>query len=374
MIKKPTIWLILSIFLVIVFGIFWVNIYRLNNGQDESWHLFSYQENLENLNIDVGNNVRNNEDVAVEEESINFLFFGDVMLDRNVSKVLENKTTPELLEGLQIKSDYFINSDIVGANLEGVVTNNGEHYAPINLYDFAFAADKLSGFKDLGFNYFALSNNHFLDQGSRGVKETRENLEANSFYFSGSPDSEIDTYSRKDIKIKEKNIAMISLSMVYKHFDREQAKNLISLAAVETDLVVVNIHWGNEYEHFFNVYQQQIGHFLIDSGADMVIGHHPHVVQGMEVYNNRPIFYSLGNFIFDQYFSVATQTGLAVSVVVQDDMLVISLLPFTSKLSAPIFISEKEAHDKFLVEFISFSDVSDDIAEELKTGKLQLSL
>jgi poly-gamma-glutamate synthesis protein (capsule biosynthesis protein) len=94
----------------------------------------------------------------------------------------------------------------------------------------------------------------------------------------------------------------------------------------------------------------------------------------MEVYNNRPIFYSLGNFIFDQYFSVATQTGLAVSVVVQDDVFDISLLPFTSKLSAPIFISEKEAHDKFLVEFISFSDVSDDMAEGLKTGKLQLSL
>ena len=84
------------------------------------------------------------------------------------------------------------------------------------------------------------------------------------------------------------------------------------------DLIFVSLHWGEEYQLQSNVEQQRIARALIDVGADAVIGHHPHVIQEVEEYNGGWIFYSLGNFIFDQYFSPETMEGLVASVTVQD--------------------------------------------------------
>jgi poly-gamma-glutamate synthesis protein (capsule biosynthesis protein) len=84
------------------------------------------------------------------------------------------------------------------------------------------------------------------------------------------------------------------------------------------DFVVVNVHLGEEYKEISNTRQRQLGHSLIDLGADVIIGHHPHVVEEMEIYKNRPIYYSLGNFVFDQYFSVPTQQGLGVGLVFEE--------------------------------------------------------
>jgi poly-gamma-glutamate synthesis protein (capsule biosynthesis protein) len=92
----------------------------------------------------------------------------------------------------------------------------------------------------------------------------------------------------------------------------------------------VYVHWGNEYELKHSEQQEALAHYVIDSGIDAVIGHHPHVVQDIEIYNGKPIFYSLGNFIFDQYFSGDVQTGLVVKVYIQKDTITYTLVPISS--------------------------------------------
>ncbi len=100
--------------------------------------------------------------------------------------------------------------------------------------------------------------------------------------------------------------------------DIEQAIADIKEARRIADLVVVSLHWGNEYETSHNSEQERIARALIDAGAQLVIGHHPHVIQTVAEYGGGYIAYSLGNFVFDQNFSPETKTGLLLKVTLKD--------------------------------------------------------
>ncbi len=131
-----------------------------------------------------------------------------------------------------------------------------------------------------------------------------------------------------------------------------------------------------EYTHYQNNLQQEIAHSFIDQGADMIIGHHPHVVQGMEIYQNKPIFYSLGNFIFDQYFSPDTQEGLGIGISTffspeQELSYKIYLYPFKSVAGQNILMDEAETK-YFLSEFIQWSDLDFNFQEQVLEGEIEL--
>ncbi len=305
--------------------------------------------------------------------TLKFLFFGDLMLDRHVGEKLAGKNIDYLLgdldrEGNRIWSDL----DLVGANLEGAVTDGGAHYSPAMAYDFAFTPERINELKQYGFNFFNLANNHISDQGDKGLRETRNNLHKLEFNFSGDVDAAVSQESLKIISIKEKKIAMLGLSMVYHNFDLEEAKKLVDEAKKGSDLVIINIHWGTEYQHQFSRQQQSIGRALIDSGADIIIGHHPHVVQGMEIYQGKPIFYSLGNFIFDQYFSADTQQGLAVSLNIGDDKTSVFLFPLQSKSAAVSLMGEGEK-TKFLEKYAEWSAADDALKIAILEQKIEIS-
>ena len=301
-------------------------------------------------------------------DPIRMLFFGDTMLDRNVGTVIKQKGLDYLFEKLAA-GNIFQNKDIISCNLEGVVTNKGAHYSPNNAYDFAFSSELVGWLKNYGFNFFNLANNHLIDQGDAGVAETRQNLDAFGFDYSGCPDGQIGECSGKVIEIKNQKIGLVGFSTVYSKLDQEKLAAFVSDLASSTDLLIVNIHWGNEYQHQFSQYQQKLAWALIDSGADIVVGHHPHVVQGMEIYKNKPIFYSLGNFIFDQYFSVDTQEDLALDLIWEDKNLEIFLIPLKSKQDQPDLVVEAEKNN-FLQKFISWSQISSEYIEQVKVGKI----
>ena len=81
----------------------------------------------------------------------------------------------------------------------------------------------------------------------------------------------------------------------------------------------MSFHWGEEYKKIHNAYQEKLAHAVIDAGADLIIGHHPHVSEDVEQYKGKYIVYSLGNFVFDQNFSEDTRNGLVVKVTLEDD-------------------------------------------------------
>jgi poly-gamma-glutamate synthesis protein (capsule biosynthesis protein) len=104
-------------------------------------------------------------------------------------------------------------------------------------------------------------------------------------------------------------------------------------------------HWGTEYEAIHSASQEKLAHSWIDAGADIIIGSHPHVIQDAEMYKNRPIFYSVGNFVFDQSWSEPTQRGLIVAGKFKGDTLEIVLLPTVIKKLQPELLSGTQKTD-----------------------------
>ncbi|MFA5318560.1 MAG: CapA family protein [Patescibacteria group bacterium] len=307
----------------------------------------------------------------LKNRPINFLFFGDIMLGRHVKEVMDkNGGVDYLLTKIAGEEKRFFQGiDIIMANLEGAVTNNGAHYAPEISIDFAFNPEDVKQLKNYGFNFFGISNNHALDQNWRGFAETQENLKNSGFDFVGCPDK---TVGECSIKIKEINgikIGMLAYSMVYGVLDEEKMLAQIKDLKMQSDLVIVNMHWGVEYESQTRSNIKELAHNIIDAGADAIIGHHPHVVQNIEIYNGKPIFYSLGNFIFDQYFSQETQEGLAVGATWQDNKMQIDLFPFYSEKSQPALMID-ERKQKFLQWLANISDVSEEYKEQIESGKI----
>lgn len=140
----------------------------------------------------------------------------------------------------------------------------------------------------------SLGNNHTLDYGEQGLNDTIFSLQQAGLVF-GYNDS-VGVYTA-DNGIR---IGIVSASLLSKGADREAyIKNGIdNLKSQNVDLIIVSCHWGEEGVHNANSYQITMGHNIIDWGADLVIGNHPHVLQGIEEYNGKIICYSLGNFCF----------------------------------------------------------------------------
>lgn len=297
-----------------------------------------------------------------------FLFFGDLMLDRHVGEKIKKDGLESLFSGLAGEEQrLFQGMDIISANLEGAVTDKGAHYSPANAYDFAFSPELIGGLKKYNFNFFNLANNHFSDQGQRGIIETGKNLQTMGFSFSGCQDAEAGECSATIVEKNGLKIGMAGFSMVYKKFDLAEAEKIVSELKKQSDLAVVNIHWGTEYEHAAGAVQKETGRTLVDAGADMIIGHHPHVVQGMEIYKNKPIFYSLGNFVFDQYFSPDTQEGLAAGIAYNKNKIRIFLIPLKSSGSRPGLMSGS-AKDEFFVKFIGWSSLDEKVKEQISAN------
>ncbi|MCF7820551.1 MAG: CapA family protein [Candidatus Pacebacteria bacterium] len=271
-----------------------------------------------------------------DNKELKLLFFGDLMLDRHVGEKIALYSLDELLSKLN-EDKFTVGYDIVAANLEGAVTNEGEHYRPHNLYDFAFKPEIISSLKDYGFNFFTVANNHLSDQGLVGIEETYKNLSSLGFNYVGCQDASlvlnseniatskiskdvevpvlsINNCSTRILEVKSYKLGFLAFSIVYKAINEEDIIKEIQALKEKVDWLIVLPHWGIEYESLAASSQENLAKKLIDAGADVVIGSHPHVIQNYEVYKEKPIFYSLGNFIFDQYFSKETQEGLAVSL------------------------------------------------------------
>lgn len=303
-----------------------------------------------------------------KKEDIKMLFAGDLMLDRYVLDIIKVKGIDHLLEDLAGSIDLST-YDIVSANLEGAVADGGAHYDPVKAYDFSFDPQIVEKLKDYNFNHFNLANNHINDQGSRGQAETRKNLDDMGIYYSGCSEGMVGDCSGTTIKANDTKIGMLGLSAIYSNLDKEKLKIELKELEAVSDLQVANVHWGEEYKNDFSQKQADLAHFLIDEGVDVVIGHHPHVIQGIEVYKGKPIFYSLGNFIFDQYFSKETQTGLLVEINIVNNKLQSNLYPIISKVSRVSLLDTKEK-ERVLNDLVKYSNLNKKYSDELIDGRL----
>lgn len=249
-------------------------------------------------------------------QKISLLFTGDVMLDRTIRQKMNQYGNEHVLRELV---PLFRQYNFVIINLEGPITSNPSRSvgstpgSPAN-FIFTFDPSVAKTLFDAGVSLVNLGNNHIRNFGEDGVQQTKQYLSEANIRFFGDTGSESESKDR--VLLLEREGVRIGLTN-YNQFTTdglEHALADIAFVRPNVDLLIIYTHWGNEYVPAANAVIESQAHRFIDAGADLVVGSHPHVIQNTEEYRGKRIYYSLGNFIFDQYFSPETQQGLLVGV------------------------------------------------------------
>jgi len=245
-------------------------------------------------------------------EKLSILAFGDMMLDRTVYAKTQ-KANDFNYPFLNIDS-FLKTGDLRIANLEGPITNYKSVSNGTNRMRFTISSDFLDILKSR-FEVVSLANNHMLDFGENGYNQTKEFLASAGISFFGDYKNRTENLST----IVEKNKIKIGFVGYHDLIDEGIDGVIAEIQKIksESDFVIVMPHWGNEYQLKSSKRQQEEAKRFIDAGADLVLGGHPHVIQESEEYNGKMIFYSLGNFIFDQYFSQETMESLAIEILLE---------------------------------------------------------
>jgi len=274
------------------------------------------------------------------------LNFGDVMFDRGVRNIIENRKR-DPFEYLKKDLETINKYDVVIANLEGPIVEMDRALCQQKIYSFQFASDTPSRLKSVGINMVNIANNHSYDCLSAGFISTKKYLDEAGIAYIGDRDI-LNIFVVKEIDGKK--LAFIGIDETLEPARVKEFYPLIKKLKSENDYVVVNIHWGTEYLLTASEAQRNIAYNLIDNGADVIFGHHPHVVEPVEIYNGKAVFYSLGNFVFDQTGLEETR-GLGVGVEFRPNKNVFTLYPYQIKLFAPDLLKDKE-REAFCNEYL----------------------
>lgn len=297
-----------------------------------------------------------------------FLFAGDGMLDRDVRGIMSRRGA---LWSTRDIARIFLAQDMNMLNLEGPVTKNtsvssGTTSENPNHFRFTFDSEKTRAFL-LGnrFNAVNLGNNHAGNFGKEGAQETRNFLQENGVGFFGDPFDVGNTVY--ETSVRGQKIALVN----YNAFSSISAEQTIDTVRKEGTLgykVFVYCHWGVEYALRENEKQRALAHAFIDAGADAVIGSHPHVVEPIEAYKGKTIFYSLGNFVFDQYFSDDTREGLLLGVEAGDEGMKFILVPIWTEKDGRVRLSADPYRKKLLERIAGDSTVEESIRLGIQGG------
>ncbi len=269
--------------------------------------------------------------VVQKSNEIRMVFVGDIMLSRNIGETIAKKKDPTFF--FASTTEFLKSADITFGNLENPVSTRGIRSGSI--YSFRADPQTLQGLTSAGFNVVSIANNHIWDYGKQAFKDTLSNLLENDIGAVGGGENYAEAHTPKILVVGKTRIAFLaytnlispklglaSSTPAISRYDDTILQTDITEAKKVSDFVVVSFHWGDEYQTKHNPEQERVGKFVIDAGANLVIGHHPHVVQEVEEYNGGYIAYSLGNFIFDQNFSKDTKHGLALVVTLKDDKII----------------------------------------------------
>jgi len=276
----------------------------------------------------------------VKEETVSILSFGDTMFDRGVRNIIENRGR-DPFEYIKKDLSLFSGYDIIKVNLEGPIVQMDRSLCQQKLYNFQFASTTPNILKSIGVNMVSIANNHSYDCLRAGFESTKNYLSLAGIDFVGARTLE-ESYFLKTIN--NKKLAFVGIDETTAPVSVSSFYPLVSRLDTENDFVIVFVHWGKEYELIEDISQKNIAYKLIDNGADLIIGHHPHVIQPVEIYKNKAIFYSLGNFVFDQNFGDTTK-GLGIGAVLGEKKDTFTLYPLNIKIFAPDLMKDVERED-----------------------------
>lgn len=301
------------------------------------------------------------------DNTVTVLTFGDMMLDRFVRQKINTNGSTYPFDKIK---RFLIGSDIVVANAEGVFTSYSSETlnVPNAPLKFTFDLANLTTLNKLGFTLFSQANNHALDFGKQGLEESEQAIEKSGMNWFGDPSNK--NFHSFTTIIRGQKIAFIGYhQFAQQGFDT--VLNEIQSAKKDSDFVIVYPHWGMEYNQEVTETQIKDAHALIDAGADVIIGSHPHVIEPIEIYKNKAIFYSLGNFIFDQSSVGPTSEALSVGISITSQKISYYLFPLDIRnAQASLMLYDKRG--KILSNLADRSFAQDKMKESIKRGILTL--
>lgn len=237
---------------------------------------------------------------------------GDMIFDRKVKSLIQSAGG---LAPLADVAGLLDDADITVGNLESPLSDGG---AKNTAKDVTFRGDPrgIEGLRAAGFDFLSLGNNHVLDYGPDALADTTSALQSAGIGYAGAGADKTAAWTPAVRDVNGTTVAFLSFSHILPagfvatdskaglaagRGNMEAVSSAIREAKDRYDYVLVSFHWGVEYEDFANGEQVRDARMAVDAGADMVLSHHPHVIQGIEYYDGRLIVYSTGDFVFDHY-------------------------------------------------------------------------
>ena len=245
--------------------------------------------------------------VSLHAEEIVINAVGDIMLAGRWAPLLRQKGYDHPFDGVRKE---LVTGDITLANLESPIAEGGLEHSG-KKYRFRAEPQVAQAIRAAGINLVTLANNHSMDFGGEALAETLHHLGNNGIAWIGAGENLSAARKMALYTVKGKKIAFLGYSLTQPveffagqdrpgtapGYERLVAADIAN-ARMTADYVIVSFHWGKESTSSVQPYQRRAAHSAVEAGADVIIGHHPHLLQGIERYRNGIIFYSLGNFAF----------------------------------------------------------------------------
>lgn len=274
-------------------------------------------------------------------QEISVVAVGDILFDRQVGALIDSKGPDE---PFRYVASILSDGDIAIANLECPLSTKGAKLAQKDV-TFRGRTSAAIGIKNSGIDVVSLANNHALDCGPEALEDTISLLDKHDIGHSGAGmninEAVKAAYFQAGEK-KDKTVAFLAFTPLipagfYPGKQRagiaparpniELVTNAIKEARKKADFVFCSFHWGVEYQDYPVQNQIDLGRLSIDSGADLVLGHHPHVIQGIELYKGKLIIYSLGDFVFDHFSRKTGEAFILKCNVSQEKTLSATMIP-----------------------------------------------
>ncbi len=255
----------------------------------------------------------------LKKDTLSIVFTGDILLDRGVRRYIEHEGIEALFA--EVKDD-FRKSDAVVVNLESPITDT---ISPLNK-KFVFRADPAAAIqmKNIGITHAALANNHTMDQGRRGLASTSRHLKQHGIVPLGYGYTFEERFTPAVVEKNGITVALFNAALLTIENWSPTAEGEAGICqptidelceaiyrykqAYKNAYCVAILHWGIEYQTVPSVNQRYEAATLVHNGSDAIIGHHPHVIQTTDTIDGKPIYYSLGNFIFDNPHPLAQRS------------------------------------------------------------------
>lgn len=310
-------------------------------------------------NVNILANQKNG-NLSKDDEHINLSFAGDVMLSRYVTSVFKKQGVKyffDEVDEIMRDSDWFM------VNLENSVikTQDSTYTTDKNKIQLTITEDEMNELASSDIDMYGLANNHIGDSGYRGVIDTLEIFENNQIKSVGlyeSSDDESALYRIEDFDgvrvafVAVTDVLEVStfrpiiqdnaVGVINTRVQKRLFEDVMESANENSDLVIVSVHWGDEYSNTVSKRQEELTEIMVDNGADLIVGHHPHVLQPVTIHKGVLVINSMGNFVFDQVQGI-TQLSTIATVNVSYDKTIdsVEFTPILIKNTRPTLTKSK---------------------------------